>query len=70
MKITIHEIVDGVIWLLFEDDEGNPVWKQPFAQCIRDHVEPEYQIALKRDDGYQPEVAIKNCAYIRLLKRH
>jgi hypothetical protein len=59
MKISILEIKNDVIWLVFCDDDDRMIYKQPLAQALRDHLKPERCIDKKRGDGWNTEQAFR-----------
>ena len=62
MKITILEIKNDVIWLVFCDDNDSMIYKQPLAQALRDHLEPQYNKDKERGDGFNTEQAFRKIA--------
>ena len=66
-KITIHEIVDGVIWMQFEY-QGKPIYKVPLAQSIRDYLDADADLKNCNPDSVAGERAFKKLSISKALE--
>jgi len=75
MSVNVIKIVDcegsDHLWLQFEV-YGVPIFRQAFAQCVRDYMEPIHQKDIDSGDvtkGLQPETAFAKLALMKKTKR-
>ena len=68
MEITIKEIKDNVVWMVFIDDDGREIWKQPLAHGLREHLKPERELDKLRGDNWNTEQAFRKLKIHDALK--
>ena len=69
--IFVDKIDDKHLWLVYYHD-GKAIYKQPFAQSIRDHLEPFVGQDKESGDyarGFQPAVSFEKLKISKILKR-
>lgn len=69
--IFVDKIDDKHLWLIYYHN-GKAIYKQPFAQSIRDHLEPFVEQDKESGDyaqGFQPEVSFEKLKISKALTR-